>query len=134
VRGKIVRRLRRNFVFLLIHKNLGVEPLLIVLVALTPRLDGVMGREIPLPFCLPSMSLHSIGKSAAHTFSTSLSYSFMPNRPLRCGLYVAIYFIRRASSSLVNATLCLEPMLRLEGNNNKEGSIAGHTSWDVPLQ
>jgi hypothetical protein len=57
--------------------------------------------------------------STARTFSTSLSYNFMPKRPFGCGLYVAIYFMSRASSSAVNGTLCLAIIVRMKRKPNK---------------
>jgi hypothetical protein len=52
--------------FLLIFEYFGVEPLLIVLVALAPRLDRMAGRKGPFTFCLMRVSIvqhHNEGRA-----------------------------------------------------------------------
>jgi hypothetical protein len=71
--GTIIRSIGRNAMLLLVFKYLGVEPRLIVLVALAPCLNGVTERERPLSLCLNRLSivLHHI-KHCAYIFNKSL--------------------------------------------------------------
>jgi hypothetical protein len=56
------RSIRRDAVLLLISENFGVEPRLIRLVTLTPRLDWVAGGERPFPLFLMRESTAQNGR------------------------------------------------------------------------